>query len=105
MNTEFFLALDEIEKDKGIPKAYMLEKINQALLAAVRKDNPAAAEGVRVEIDDKKRSIRIYIEKTVVEEVSNPAWSLPWSRPGPYPPPPSWATSLNLTWKQKNLAA
>ncbi len=76
MNSEFFLALDEIEKDKGIPKVYMLEKINQALLAAVRKDNPAAAEGVRVEIDDKKRSIRIYIEKTVVEEVANPALEL-----------------------------
>jgi hypothetical protein len=26
MNSEFFLALDEIEKDKGIPKVYMLEK-------------------------------------------------------------------------------
>jgi N utilization substance protein A len=76
MNSEFFLALDEIEKDKGIPKVYMLEKINQALLAAVRKDNPAAAEGVRVEIDDKKHSVRIYIEKTVVEEVSNPALEL-----------------------------
>jgi N utilization substance protein A len=76
MNSEFFLALDEIEKDKGIPKVYMLEKINQALLAAVRKDNPAAAEGVRVEIDDKKHSIRIYIEKTVVEEVVNPALEL-----------------------------
>jgi N utilization substance protein A len=76
MNSEFFLALDEIEKDKGIPKVYMLEKINQALLAAVRKDNPAAAEGVRVEIDDKKRSIRIYIEKTVTEEVYNPALEL-----------------------------
>jgi N utilization substance protein A len=76
MNSEFFLALDEIEKDKGIPKVYMLEKINQALLAAVRKDNPAAAEGVVVEIDDKKKNIRIYIEKTVVEEVENPALQL-----------------------------
>ena len=76
MNSEFFLALDEIEKDKGIPKVYMLEKINQALLAAVRKDNPAAADGVVVEIDDKKKNIRIYIEKTVVEEVENPALQL-----------------------------
>lgn len=76
MNSEFFLALDEIEKDKGIPKVYMLEKINQALLAAVRKDNPQAADGVVVEIDDKKKSIRIYIAKTVVEEVENPALQL-----------------------------
>ena len=34
MNSEFFLALDEIEKEKGIPKDYMLDRINQALLAA-----------------------------------------------------------------------
>jgi N utilization substance protein A len=76
MNSEFFLARDEIEKDKGIRKVYMLEKINQALLAAVRKDNPQAADGVVVEIDDKKKSIRIYIAKTVVEEVENPALQL-----------------------------
>ena len=51
MSSEFFLALDEIERDKGIPKSYMLEKINQALLAAVRKNNPAEADGINVEID------------------------------------------------------
>jgi len=71
MNSEFFLALEEIERDKGIPKAYMLERINQALLAAVRKDNPAVADGVVVEVDEVKKKIGIYIEKTVVEEPEN----------------------------------
>ena len=33
---EFFAAISDIEKDKGIPKAYMLEKITQALVAAAR---------------------------------------------------------------------
>ena len=68
MNSEFFLALEEIERDKGIPKDYMLERINQALLAAVRKDNPAVADGVVVEVDQVKKKIGIFIEKTVVEE-------------------------------------
>lgn len=27
MNTEFFSALDILEKEKGIPKEYMLEKV------------------------------------------------------------------------------
>ena len=51
MNAEFFAAIDDIEKEKGIPKDYMLEKINQALLAALKKDNPAAADCVRVDVD------------------------------------------------------
>ena len=76
MSSEFFLALDEIERDKGIPKSYMLEKINQALLAAVRKNNPAEADGINVEIDEKKKNVRIFIAKTVVEEVENPALQL-----------------------------
>ena len=71
MNSEFFLALDEIEKDKGIPKDYMLDRINQALLAAVRKDNPAVADGIVVEVDEQKKNIGIYIEKNVVAEPEN----------------------------------
>ena len=71
MNSEFFLALDEIERDKGIPKDYMLERINQALLAAVRKDDPSVADGVVVEVDQEKKTIGIYIEKTVAAEPEN----------------------------------
>ena len=37
MNTEFFAALDLLEKEKGIPKDYMLEKIEAALIAAYKK--------------------------------------------------------------------
>jgi N utilization substance protein A len=71
MNSEFFLALDEIERDKGIPKDYMLDRINQALLAAVRKDDPSVADGVVVEVDQEKKTIGIYIEKTVTAEPEN----------------------------------
>ncbi len=66
MNSEFFLALEEIERDKGIPKTYMLERVNQALLAAVRKANPSVAEGVVVDVNEEKKEIGVYIEKTVV---------------------------------------
>ena len=38
MNKEFFLALDMLEKEKGIPKEYMLEKIEAALLSACKKE-------------------------------------------------------------------
>jgi N utilization substance protein A len=76
MNAEFFAAIEDIEKEKGIPKGYMLEKINQALLAALKKDNPAGADAVKVEVDEAKKKIELYIMKTVVEEVENPATEL-----------------------------
>ena len=42
MNAEFFAAIADLEKEKGIPQDYMLDRIHQALLAALKKDNPAA---------------------------------------------------------------
>ena len=37
MNAEFFEAVEDIEKEKGIPRAYMYDKIKQAMLAAFRR--------------------------------------------------------------------
>ncbi len=76
MDSEFFLALEMLEEEKGIPKEYMLERIRNALVAAVKKDDPAAAEGVVVHIDEKHRKVRICLEKNVVEEIDNPALDL-----------------------------
>ena len=38
MNAEIFAALAQLEKERGIPQDYMLEKITQALVAAYKKD-------------------------------------------------------------------
>ncbi|MBR4158361.1 MAG: transcription termination/antitermination protein NusA [Oscillospiraceae bacterium] len=73
MNAEFFAAIEDIEREKGIPKTYMIEKINQALLAAFKKDNPAAADNVAVVVDEEKKKIDMFVQKTVVEEVTEPA--------------------------------
>ncbi|MCL1819649.1 MAG: transcription termination factor NusA [Oscillospiraceae bacterium] len=74
MNAEFFSALDAIEKEKGIPKSYMKEKITQALIAAYRRDNPGAGTGENVVVhwDDKKKTITMQALREVVEEVENP---------------------------------
>jgi N utilization substance protein A len=69
MNAEFFDAIAQLESEKGIPQQYMLEKIEQALLAALRKDNPAAAECAVVDVDPEKKKIEMYIQKEVVEDV------------------------------------
>ena len=71
MNKEFFAALDALESEKGIPKAYMLEKIEAALVSALRKEYGATAM-IRVAIDPEKDDMRVYLQKTVVEEVTDP---------------------------------
>ncbi len=71
MNKEFFIALDLLEKEKGIPKEYMLEKIEAALLSALKKEYGASTL-MRVAIDPVKEDVKVYLQKEVVEEVTNP---------------------------------
>lgn len=73
MNAEFFTAVADIEKEKGIPRSYMYEKIEQAMLAAFRKDNPEYGDNVEVQLDEDKKRIELVINKTVVEgEIESP---------------------------------
>ena len=71
MNKEFFVALDLLEKEKGIPKEYMLEKIEAALLSAFKKEFGANTL-MRVNIDPVKEDVKVYLQKEVVEVVENP---------------------------------
>ena len=69
---EFFAAINLIEKEKGIPKAYMLEKITQALVSAYKRDHEGAGDNVTVEADEEAGTVRMFVKKDVVEEVDNP---------------------------------
>lgn len=71
MNADFFSAIEDIEKEKGIPRGYMYEKIEQAMLAAFRKDNPEYGENVQVILDENKKHIDMVVNKTVVDEVTD----------------------------------
>ncbi len=71
MNAEFFEAIEDIEKEKGIPRSYMYDKINQAMLAAFRRDNPDCGDNVEVVMDEDKKRIDMVVKKTVVEEVED----------------------------------
>ena len=71
MNAEFFEALDLIEKERGIPKEYMLEKVEAALISAYKRDKDGNAN-VRVDIDPVKKTVRMFQQLEVVEEVENP---------------------------------
>ena len=71
MNKEFFVALDLLEKEKGIPKEYMLEKIEAALLSAFKKEYGNSTM-MRIAVDPEKEDVKVYLQKEVVEEVTNP---------------------------------
>ncbi len=70
MNAEIMGALEQLEREKGIPKDYMLEKITQALLAAYKKDHTGYTENVVVDIVDGE--MKLFVQKEVVEDVMFP---------------------------------
>lgn len=71
MNSELFLALEALEKEKGISKEYMLERIEAALVAAVKRENGGNGN-VRVAINEAKRDIKVYQQYNIVAEVEDP---------------------------------
>ena len=70
MNNEFYTALDDLEREKGIPKEYMIERIEAALLSACKKE--LGASNVRVHIDPVKRDVKVYLQREVCEVVEDP---------------------------------
>ena len=73
MNADFFEAIEDIEKEKGIPRGYMYDKIKQAMLAAFRRDNPECEDNVEIILDEDSKRIEMNVIKTVVEEVEDPS--------------------------------
>ena len=71
MNAEIFAALAQLEKERGIPQAYMVDKITQALVAAYKKDKDGYTDNVFVEVVDGE--MKMYVQKEVVDEVYSPA--------------------------------
>ena len=71
MNTEFFTALELLEKEEGIPQSYMLEKIEAALVSAFKKEYNNNTN-LRVHIDPNKKDVKVFLQKEVVEVVEDP---------------------------------
>jgi N utilization substance protein A len=67
MNQEFIQALEQIEKEKGISKAVLIDAINAALVSAYKK-NFGSSQNVEVSIDERTGDVKVISRKTVVEE-------------------------------------
>lgn len=70
-NADFFEALTLFERERGIPAEYMIEKISNAIIIAVKKSH-GGNDDIIVNIDPEKNVFDVIIRKMVVEEVADP---------------------------------
>lgn len=81
MNADFYNALDLLEKEKGIPKDYMIEKIELALANACRKEVGQTAV-IRVQIDPVKQGKEYAGYEEINAELPSPTAADPAEREG-----------------------
>ena len=70
MNSELFDALNLLEKERGIPVDFMVDKITKAIITACK--NSYGNEDARVEVNAEKGAFEVYLRKTVVDDVYEP---------------------------------
>ena len=68
MNEEFFEAVKMMEKERGIPAEYLYEKIQNAMIVAVRRMYNGK-DVVFCDIDPEKLEMNVALRKNVVEEI------------------------------------
>ena len=64
---EIFAALAMLEKERGIPQTFMMDKIIQAVTTAYKRDHKDV-ENVIVDVDEEHQTLKMYVQKNVVEE-------------------------------------
>ena len=65
--SEIFAALAMLEKERGIPQTFMMEKIVQAITTAYKRDHEGV-ENVIVDVDEAHQTLKMYVQKVVVDE-------------------------------------
>lgn len=71
VNKDFFAALEDLEKERGINKEVFVSALETALTSAYKK-NFGEAMSASVKLNPENNSIRVYSYKTVVAEVTDP---------------------------------
>ena len=64
---EIFAALAMLEKERGIPQTFMMDKIIQAVTTAYKRDHKDV-ENVIVDVDEEHLRLKMYVQKNVVAE-------------------------------------
>ena len=70
------LAVRAIAEEKNLPEETVLSVIEQAIAAAWRRDNGEREQNVRAELNTVEGTAKVFVIRTVVEEVENPVKKL-----------------------------
>jgi len=73
MKSEFLLAFNQICSDRGLPSEVVLEALHMALVSAYRRNvGGNTNQNVTAKVDPETGKARIFVEKQVVEKVTDP---------------------------------
>lgn len=72
---ELIRALDDLQEEKHIEKEVIIQAIEDSLVAACNRDFGKNAV-VKVHMDRETAEITVFLEKTVVEEVTDPSYEI-----------------------------
>ena len=67
-NKEFFLALDQLEKEKKISKEVFISSLESGLSSAYKRET-GIAKSILIKLNPEKNTIRVFAYQIVVEEV------------------------------------
>jgi N utilization substance protein A len=77
MKSEFLLAFNEVCSDRGLPREIVLNAVESALVSAYRRNvDIDDTDNVTAKIDPSTGEARVFVEKAVVEEVSDPEYEI-----------------------------
>lgn len=68
-NKDFFLALEDLEREKGISREVFLEALQNALISACKKQYAGSVGAVDIKLNPDRGTIDFFSVKEVVEEV------------------------------------
>jgi N utilization substance protein A len=73
MKTEFMVAITQLSAEKNLSKEVVLAAVESALVSAYRKNSFALNKDVSVKINPNTGIVKVYVQKTVAEEIEDPA--------------------------------
>ena len=72
MKSEFLLAITQLAAERNLPKEVVFKAVEAALASAYRKDELGSQYNISVKVHPTSGEIRVYAQKTVTEEPSDP---------------------------------
>jgi len=72
MKTELKAAIIQLSAERNLPKEIVLSALESALASAYKKSMSALEQDVAVKVDPESGEINFYVQKAIVESVTNP---------------------------------